>query len=42
LAWIAGIRTSSPERAWYTAQSARHAPQSPNEPDPNNVPPPNN
>src|SRR5215204_2179099 len=41
LAWIAGIRTSSAERAWCTGQSARRIPQSPNEPGPNNVPLPN-
>jgi transposase len=27
---------------WHNGQSARHTPQSPNEPGPNNVPPPNN
>src|SRR5215204_1093586 len=42
LAWIAGIRTSSAERAWCTGQSARRIPQSPNVPDPKNVPLPNN
>jgi hypothetical protein len=41
LAWIAGIRTSSAERAWHVAQSARRIPQSPNTPDPKNVPLPN-
>src|SRR3982750_3223872 len=29
------------ERAWHNGQSARRTPQSPNEPDPNNVPLPN-
>src|SRR4051812_48538048 len=52
LGWIVGIRTSSAdrdwaernwaERAWHNGQSARRTPQSPNEPDPNNVPLPNN
>ena len=37
-AWIVGIRTSSAERAWPAAQSARRMSQSPNELDPNNVP----
>jgi hypothetical protein len=41
LAWIACIRTSSAERAWCTGQSARRIPQSPNVPDPKNVPLPN-
>jgi hypothetical protein len=41
LAWIACIRTSSAERAWQLAQSARRIPQSPNVPDPKNVPLPN-
>ena len=39
--WIVGIRTSSPERGWHAAQSAKHRPLSPNAPDPSNVPPPN-
>ena len=30
------------EQAWHVAQSARRMPQSPNAPDPNNVPPPKN
>jgi hypothetical protein len=42
LGWIVGITTSSVEQAWHTRQSARHSPQSPNAPDPSNVPLPNN
>ena len=41
LGWMLGIKISSAERAWHDAQSARRIPQSPNEPDPKNVPPPN-
>ena len=41
LGWIVGITTSSVEQPWQAAQSAKHRPQSPNEPDPNNVPLPN-
>src|SRR6185295_6358015 len=39
--WIVGIRTSSAERAWHNGQSAKRRPQSPNEPDPKNIPLPN-
>jgi hypothetical protein len=41
LAWIAYISASCPERAWHNHQSAKHTPQSPNKPDPKNVPLPN-
>src|SRR4029453_1673534 len=36
LAWIACIRTSSAERAWHVAQSARLIPQSSDPPGPKN------
>src|SRR3954454_5806639 len=40
LGWIVGIRTSSAEQACHAAQSAKHAPRSPNQPDPSNLPRP--
>src|SRR4051794_20892585 len=38
---IVRIPPSSLEQPWQAHQTAKHRPQSPNDPDPNNVPPPN-